>query len=279
MKNFQNPLTNEDPLAKELELESLQYWPIATVLILSNFFGWPAIILCVKKRRWVEASAIAIAVLWSLFYHICQSTTYCFTLNLTIWTMSDHISAPAMMAMLIILIVNPRIITYVNPLLTSIEFNVELNTPIKHKKRTESDQFYDAWISVTTYCYIFLVILATFAHPFSMQNFVIVISFGLSIVFIKLVIIDECRPENLEERISLPDLIVGTILIGISLIFFVLDSWLLYWIFHSLWHAFSFSGVYFFIVGMTNDTKPAYSPTTIVYQWLKKSSQNIISVV
>lgn len=287
MRNFQNPLTNEDPLAKALELEKLQYWPIATALIFSNFFGWPAVIICLQKKRWIEAAAIGIAIIWSLFYHICQSTTYCFTLNLTIWTMSDHISAPAMMAMLIILIVNPRIITYINPLTPAVRFldiKKGINTSSvdeggggegitkknRVKIRTEADTFYDAWLAITTYCYIFLVILATFAHPFSMQNFVIVISFGLSVVFLKFIIIDECRPENLDERISLPDLILGIILICISLIFFVLDSWVLYWIFHSLWHMFSFLGVYFFIIGMTADTKPVFSPTMYLYSEIRK---------
>lgn len=289
MQNHQNPLTNEDPLSKSLELESLQYWPIALCLILSNFFGWPAFYVALRKKRWIVAASILIAIIWSIFYHICQSTTYCFTLNLTIWTMSDHISAPSMMAMLIILIVNPRILVYINPLAPGSRFqnNKQDNIILLEGRNEEEEEekkklinkttqnerevantFYDAWMAVTTYCYLFLVILATFAHPFSMQNFIIVISFGLAVVFLKLLIIDECRPENLDERISLPDLIIGVILIGISLVFFVLDSWVLYWIFHSLWHIFSFVGVYFFIIGMTNDVETDYSPSMRLYYWL-----------
>ena len=93
-----------------------------------------------------------------------------------------------------------------------------------------------------------------------MQAFIIDILFGLSLIFLKIVVIDEGRPTNMMQRVSAPDLIVGIILLTISLIFYVSDTWYYYWILHSLWHLFSFIGAYFFLIGLSKNTKFWYSP-------------------
>ena len=135
---------------------------------------------------------------------------------------------------------------------------------------TESNAF-GSYITITS---IFIVIIAALAHPFSMQAFVIAIVYGFAAIFIKIVIIDEGIPVNMYHRISLPDLLLGIILISISLVFYVIDIYWEYAITHSLWHVLSFLGAYFFVVGLTYNVDNWYSPLRIFHKKTMKCCLN-----
>jgi predicted membrane channel-forming protein YqfA (hemolysin III family) len=124
----------------------------------------------------------------------------------------------------------------------------------------EENSVYDAWSAAIVYLYLFVVVAATTAHPFSMQSFLIVIAFGMAVILMKIVVIDEGCPEPVLERLSIPDLVTGLVLVAVGLLFFVLDSWMLYQYFHSLWHFFSALGIYFYAAGITKNTPLHHSP-------------------
>lgn len=293
MLDFENALTNEDPL-HGVDLAQVRWWLPALALVFSNFAGWPAVAYLFGTGFYVTGSAVAVAIVFSVFYHLCQTTSYCFFLNLTIWTMLDHMSAPAMMAMLVLFIINPRTTALI------VEFYERRLRRLRREQLTtgarwlgdsfpelgdvrashysvygaprydEVNELYDTWSATITYAYIFVVILATFAHPFSMQNFVIVIAFGLAAVFFKIVVIDEGNPRQIEKRVSVVDLVAGVLLIAVSLVFFVLDSYVAYWYLHTLWHVLSFVGVYFFCAGLSRNTPTFYSPAWLLYGWFRR---------
>lgn len=290
MLNFENALTNEDPLNSGIDLAQLHWWLPTLALVFSNFAGWPAVAYLFGTGFYVTGSAVAVAIGFSVFYHLCQTTSYCFFLNLTIWTMLDHMSAPAMMAMLILFIVNPRTTAIIvemyerrlkrlrrDQLAMGTRWLGDLPdqkgsnyTVYGARQYGESNELYDTWSATITYTYIFVVILATFAHPFSMQNFIIVIAFGLAAVFFKIVVIDEGNPRQIEKRVSVADLVAGVLLIAVSLVFFVLDSYVCYWFLHTLWHVLSFVGVYFFCAGLARNTPTFYSPSWLLYDWFRR---------
>ncbi len=288
MLNFPNALTNEDPLASGIDLAALRYWLPALSLVFSNFAGWPAVAYLFHTGFYITGSAVGVAIVFSVFYHLCQTTSYCFFLNLTIWTMLDHMSAPAMMAMLILFLVNPRTTSLIvefyerqlrrarRPLAVSARWLGPEDQRASHyavygaPTYQAANELYDAWTATITYSYLFVVVLATFAHPFSMQNFIIIIAFGLAAIFFKIVVIDEGNPRQIEKRLSLQDLVVGVLLIGVSLIFFVLDSYICYAYLHTMWHVLSFVGVYFFCAGLSRNTPTFYSPTQLMRDWFRR---------
>lgn len=298
MLPFDNPLSNEDPVVKAAELQALRVWYAQLCLIFSNFFFWPPIILAYKFGRRALAAAyiyfflgasILVAMIISVFYHVCQTTGYCFLQNLVYWTIADHISAPSMMAMLILFIVNPvttsRMIqmseTRLRRMIHSLRDHsgqqglydgdrlAAWHEEHHRKPKLKRDELTQAWSISITYVYIFVIILATMTHNFSMQAFIIAIAFGLVAVFFKLVILEEGNPRDLPERLSLPDLVVGIVLIGLSLVFFILDSYFIYWLMHSLWHALSGIGAAFYIAGLSAHTPDFISPCAVILSVLR----------
>ncbi len=299
MLPFDNPLSNEDPAALAEQLAALRVWYIQLALIFSNLFFWPPIIVAYKFGRRALAAAyvyfflgasIAVAMVISIFYHVCQTTGYCFLQTLVYWTIADHISAPSMMAMLVLFIVNPvttkRMVQLSEKRLRRLVHSLRDNSgrqglfdgdrmaawhdARERKPRLRHDELTQAWSTSITYVYIFVIVLATLTHNFSMQAFIIAIAFGLAAVFFKLVVLEEGNPRDLSQRLSLPDLLVGLALIGLSLVFFVLDSYVLYWIMHSLWHALSGIGACFYIAGLSAHTPDFVSPCAVIYAGFRR---------
>lgn len=134
----------------------------------------------------------------------------------------------------------------------------------------EENMIYDFFSVFTLYVGLFIVILAAIAHPFNFQAFIIVAVYALCVIFFKIVIMDAGNPLNMKDRFFLPDLILGIVLISLSLICFVLDSWFYYPILHSLWHLLSFLGIPFFLGGLTKNTPYWYSPFYYSYYGMGK---------
>jgi hypothetical protein len=293
MLPFQNSLTGEDPLAKAEQLLSLRScWYCQFFLIVSNLAGVLPVYVLLKMGFSMFSISVLVAVVNSLGYHLCQTTGYCFLSNLLTWTILDHISAPAMLAMVVIFTVNTRSVSMIRAthrvllkkLLAGgtqtytklnshrddyagiedvrVDMNKESNNYYYSHLYIEENSVYDAWSGAIIYCYIFVAVQATLNHPFSMQAFIIVIAFGLGVVFFKIIVIDGGDISDVVERVSVPELVTGVVLIALSLVCFVLDGifpdW--YWWLHSLWHTLSFIGVYFYALGLTKNIPYWYSP-------------------
>ena len=308
---YGNPLMNEDPLSKAAELMSLRVWYKQLPLIGTNFLGVLAMYAMYRVGNATFGVSIAVATLYSVLYHVCQTTGVCFHANLVITTMMDHITAPSMAGIIMVVSVTP--ITAKMLLVTHQHLEEKLrkmaatqphtalygeddnepNTVVdltgteqEARRRSyyyqelyrEENTVRDAWSATIVYCYIFVAVNATLAHPFSMQSFLIVIAFGLGVVFFKVVVIDDGQISHNAESVSVPDVLIGIALVSVSLIFFVLDSWFYYWIFHSLWHAFSFTGVYFYGMGLSKGLPNFYSPYEQCRAWLTRNRRPVQSV-
>lgn len=279
-------------------------WYIVVLLVFSNLTYWFPVVQAYRygKRApdggyfyFFVGSVIFVAMLVSIFYHLCQTTGYCFLQTLTFWTISDHISAPVMMAMLILFIVTP-LATYralqlnerrMKRLMRSLRDHSGDPSPFSadamarwreqqqrhrhlwHERATTRDQLTEAWTATVTYVYIFVVVLATLSHNFSIQSFLIALAFGLAAVFFKLVVLEEGDPRDLRERLSLPDLVVGVLLIAVGIVFFVLDSYVLYWLMHSLWHFFGGLGAGFYLAGLSAHILDLPSPCAVLWAYAR----------
>lgn len=252
-------LSNDDPITKTAELHQ---WYIAFFLIGTNLAAIIGSVYLYAVGLTGEMVALAFSCVVSMFYHTCQTTTVCFHLGLERWTISDHFTAPLLLAAIAIATVNSYSIDAV-----MLRFRQAWEVGLDGVVKGEFPEVFarDAalnfkWTAGITWAYIIIVFLSTICHPYSMQHNLIVIAFGLCVILIKIVVIDNGNPENIQRRISVPDLIVGLVLIAISLVYFVLDGFFYYWQFHSLWHTFSYIGVYFYAAGITKGLPGAYSP-------------------
>ena len=278
----------------------LGVWYIALPLVLSNLAYWFPVVQAYRygKRApeggffYYFVGAVIFVAMWvSIFYHMCQSTGWCFRETLYMWTISDHISAPAMMAILILFIVTPLATQ------SALRLNKKRLKRLMHslrdysgddrvfaadnmaawyeqqKKRRrlwrertpERDQIVEAWTASVMYIYFFVVVLATLSHNFSIQSFIITLAFGLAAVVFKIIVLDEGDPSDLRERISLPDLIVGVVLLAIGIVFFVLDSYVMYWLMHSFWHVFGGIGAGFYLAGLSAHILDVPSPCALLW--------------
>src|SRR5690348_9757174 len=102
MLPFNDALGNDNPISDSLDLESLRVWYIALLLIASNLPGFLTVIYGYTISEYVVSVAVFVAMIISIFYHLCQTTNYCFMISLSLWTLADHISAPSMAAMIMI---------------------------------------------------------------------------------------------------------------------------------------------------------------------------------
>ena len=277
MQDLQNAFSNDDPITLTVDLR--QWW-VACFLITSNLFAFWGCQFFWRIRLVTEFVALAASCIVSIFYHTCQTTNACFHLGLQRWTFSDHITADIIPAIMAIAVCrsftmdqfvselrrlwpssgtttttdagnNNGVLISISPTQSNREF------PENYARSVLLDYH---WTAGITLCAVIVIVMSTICHPYSMQNFIIVLSFSMCIILVKLVAIDNGDPTNLMNRISVPDLIVGTILLFISIIYFVLDSFVLYWLFHSLWHCFSNVGVYFLAAGITKGVPGWYSP-------------------
>jgi len=268
MADFHSIFDNDDPTAKIAELR--EHWYIAVALIASNLPYCFAIQYFYRVGLIREMVSVAVGFIFSVLYHTCQTTGYCDHLGLERWTVLDHISAASIVSMLAIAFVDSHNIEKLLEKLRLLQVK-EPPQPYDHVSQVldlggvdvEAVRTNYRWTNGIVYCYLFVVILSSFSHPYSMQNNLIVMSVGMVMVLIKLSVIDNGNVDGLLARISVPDLVVGIILYAIGMIYFILDGWIYYWQFHSLWHTFSSMGTYFYAAGISKDLLFAYSPVAI----------------
>jgi hypothetical protein len=132
----------------------------------------------------------------------------------------------------------------------------------------EEYMIHDAWSVTVVLCLIFVAFNSVLVHPSSMQAFLIVIAFALSAVFFKVVVLDDGHTELTRDTLSLVDVVVGIVLIAVGLIFFVLDTWYYYDVLHPFWHLFSFTGMFFYGMGVSKLSPNFYSPSLRIYEKL-----------
>lgn len=301
MEDLHNPFSNDDPITLSADLRQ---WYIAVALIGSNLAAILGVWYFYRLRMITEMVIFGGSAVVSIFYHTCQTTTACFHLGLQRWTFSDHITAGFVPAMLVIMTIRAHTLDSVvqqmraqwatwNGAVTPspppplgrpfyIHLGDDASGSVKPVAATGlshsfPESFMNAvlldarWTNGITYTYLIIVVFSTICHPYSMQNFIIILSFGACVILFKLVIIDRGNPEYLLKRISVPDLLVGLLLIGISLIYFVLDAYLYYALFHSLWHIFSNIGVYFYACGITKGLPGHHSPVSEFHEKVRRA--------
>ena len=138
----------------------------------------------------------------------------------------------------------------------------------------ETNDENNAWGMYSLIASFFVVTLAAFAHNFGFQAFIISLSFGLGLVFFKLVIIEEGLALNMYHRISMPDLVLGVILLIVSLAFYMIDVYVAYAFTHTMWHVLSFLGIYFMAIGLTRNVIGWYSPLHFCHKRCMKCCLN-----
>lgn len=291
-----------------IDIASLHVWWKALILILSNLAAIPAIIISIVLGFYVWSYAILISMVVSIMYHLCQTTDYCiFEMPLDSWQRIDHITASFMLAMSILLFyiyrpgkkpkaipkqIKTKNLNYNDFLLDIIEpdkkkrkkklgprdglyFDDSLSSNDKNKicfgcRGLNPQQVYD-WQSIfLIFTYIFVIIITIQAIPLTTQSFLIILIFGIIFALIKIFIIEEGNPEYLKNRFHFPNLIAGTVLVIFGLIFYFIDAYIEYWLFHSLWHFFVYIGVLYVFIGTTYDIPGWFDSKDIfIFIWQK----------
>jgi hypothetical protein len=123
---------------------------------------------------------------------------------------------------------------------------------------SRENTFHDSWGSSMAVFYFFVVVISTIAYPFSSQNYIITIAFGLAILFLRIVVINESNLALTKKRLSIPDLIVALVLAIGAVALFIADSWF-YWLPHSLWHALINIAILFYTMALTKTHPLHYS--------------------
>jgi hypothetical protein len=253
MLNFDNELTNEDVLKDSESVAALRVWYVAAALVLGNL---PGLFLPSKRaydfRLYMYFNILLGSVLVSMGYHICQSVNYCFLWTLPMWTSLDHITATLVMVARFLFLMNMR---------SRAQIERETRRPLPYD---QENMLYDSWSVGSTYWLFLLVVVAVFAHPFSMQAFNIVLAGCIAALFFKLVVLDRAKAKNFRGRVSWPELFIFLTLTTIGLVFYVTCSFTEYWLLHTLWHIFIYISEDFFIVALSRNTPYWYSTYAII---------------
>jgi len=297
--------TNQDgySLISNIDVESLHHWWKALLLISSNLFAIPAIIISIILGGYLWSYSLLISMIVSIFYHLCQCTDYCvFITNLDSYQKIDHSSAGIILAMSLLLfyIYRPSK-KHKYYYKTKLKYNnIDYLLHEEHKRKhirlgPKNSLYYDEdlppnaknkvcfgcrgrnpimvydWQSLfIVITYIFVVIFTIYAIPLTTQSFLIIILFGVLVALIKIFVIEEGNPEYLENRFDFKNLLVGVILIIFSLIFYFIDAYMAYYAFHSLWHMFFNIGAFFLFIGTTKDLDGWLDSKDIfIYLWRK----------
>jgi hypothetical protein len=291
-----------------IDVASLHVWWKALLLIISNLAAIPAIAVSIVLGFYVWAYAIFISMFVSIFYHLCQTTDYCiFEMPLDSWQRIDHITASFMLAMSILLFyiyrpgkktkaltkqIKTKNLNYNDFLLDMVEpdkkkrkkklgpkdnlyFDDSLSSKDKNKicfgcRGLNPHMVFD-WQSIfLIFTYIFVIIITIQAIPLTTQSFLIILIFGIIFSLVKIFIIEEGNPEYLHNRFHFPNLIAGTVLVIFGLIFYFIDAYIEYWLFHSFWHFFVYIGVLYVFIGTTYDIPGWFDSKDIfIFLWQK----------
>lgn len=309
MLSLYHPTIDGYSYISNIDVASLHQWWKALLLVLSNFFAIPAIIISIRLGGYLWSYSLLISMIVSIFYHLCQCTDYCvFITNLDSYQRIDHVSAGIILAMSLLLfyIYRPskthKLHKYYKPKLkynygndflidiheehhkrkhirlgpkNSLYFDDDLSPSSKNKvcfscRGVNPLMVYDGQSIFIVITYIFVVVFTIYAIPLTTQSFLIIILFGVLFALIKIFVIEEGNPEYLENRFDFKNLLIGVILIIISLIFYFIDAYMAYWLFHSLWHLSFNIGALFLFLGVTRDVDGWFDSSDIFkYIWMK----------
>lgn len=257
MLPLNNSLTHDGPISDHISQDNLHQWYAQMTLILTNLLAIPAIIYLYRLGYGVGGTILLFASLVSYFYHQCQTTSFCPVFDLREWTMIDHITATLVLAYQFLFTIAP---VYSEELyeMNSLEGRRKRRTYFQDYLVSRENTFHDSWGSSMAVFYFFTVVISTIAYPFSSQNYVITIAFGLAIVFLQIVVINESNLDLTKKRLSIPDLIFALVLFIGAVILFIVDSWF-YWLPHSLWHALVNIALLFYAMALTKAHPLHYS--------------------
>ena len=269
-----------------IDVENLKEWWKVLLLVLSNLFAIFPIIYAYIMGYYLWGTCVFIAMIVSMAYHLCQTTNFCmFGMPLSTWQELDHVTAGSILALSILILILYRPINnkkYIknnmnNKLGPDPYLSYENNLRRRDKSKICFDcrgvnpiMIYDWQSECFVLIYIYVIFLTINALPLTTQSFVIIVVFGLLCALFKIVILEEGDPSYLKNRFHLPSLITGIVLIVISLIFYFIDGYMLYWLFHSFWHDFSFIGFLFYIIGISKDLNGWFNFVDILrFLWRK----------
>lgn len=233
-------LSIDEPISDLIESPELHTWWAALLLVSSNLFYLPATVYAYQIYCGYVGAYIGGEIVISAIYHLCQTVKFCFGGNIAGWTLLDHLFALTMVAVLFLFTINT------------------LSETISRKENV----IYDRWTSSISVVYLIVVVLAVMAHPYSMQSYLIGIGFGLSLVFMKLLVIDGGEIGKVYDKISPLDLAMAIIFVFIGLVFFMIDGYINYIASHFFWHVFGGLGYYFYLASITKNLSGHYSPVS-----------------
>ena len=141
MLPFHGKLNSENPVSEELHLDQLKTWFWALALVGSNFFGYFATYYGYRINAYFVSASVLSATLVSILYHLCQTTDYCYLMHLAEWTWLDHITAPSMMATLVLFIATGRGIADLRKQHRIQQFELFDQRKFKPKKRMKSPNY------------------------------------------------------------------------------------------------------------------------------------------
>lgn len=204
-------------------------WWKSLLLVASNFASIPGIIYTFRIRAYFIATHYVITVIASLFFHTCLSSGFCFGQSLDVLRLVDYIFATNLTAMIFVWFAD-----------------------VQHPKDVITNQIVFALVLVT-------VVLS----PFSLRAIVLTLMYGFLLLYLKYVFMDNGSPK-LRDRIHLPALVPGLLLVGIASAAFMVDKGSAYWAKHTVWHAASMLGSYFVLLGSSRDARNWYGMNAVL---------------
>lgn len=272
MLSFNNPLSSDDPISNHIDLDTLNIWYAQIFLILSNLSYIPVSLYLCYLGYGVGGIIILFSALISYFYHQCQTTRFCPFYTLDTWTMVDHITATMDLAYLFLFTIS--VFCLVNEKYSTIPTRRYKKSYYHTHLSLGENTFHDSWGAAVFVVYFFVVVLSTIDNPYSSQNYIVAVVFGLAIIFVQVFVINEARLNRAKDIVSVPELIGALILFVVSMVCFFIDGWL-YWLPHSFWHALAGVGMLLYTIALTKHHPRHYPLFENTWYFLKRVTRTL----
>lgn len=214
-------------------------WYATLCLIGSHILVIPSIVIAYRKRLPIPFIQLTFTFIISILYHLCKSINVCLLGGtLLSWTQLDYIYAFGTILVVFILIA--------------------ITTPILAEYGLGMAPHQTFWSIVIIMALLALDIvivltrLQSLAVPLDHNTAFIIIVASAAAVMVKIVLVDEGHMPFYSKYDGFY-LMLSLILLAAGVIFFLLDIPDDYWFYHSMWHAFAFSGLFFLILGTTKN--------------------------
>lgn len=214
-------------------------WYATLCLVGSHILVIPPIVLAYQKRLPIPFIQLMFTLIISTLYHVCKSTNVCLLGGtLLSWTQLDYIYAFGTILVVFILI------AITTPMISNNNLGVSAN-----------QTFWSIVIILALLALDIIVVLTrlqSLALPLDQNTAFIMIVASASAVLIKIVLVDQGEMPFYSKYHG-GYLLLSILLLAIGVFFFLLDIPQDYWFYHSMWHAFAFTGVFFLILGTTKN--------------------------